>query len=123
MLEALFTLSGSDIWQRLVGGHGFLITFIGLTAVFSGLCILWAVTSAFPRFISFLERKQNGSKSAAAAPRKTEPEEAPALAAAIGVALCCELEDEEVSVLTLRHIEQEMSPWVVAAKSTTMRHF
>ncbi len=122
MFDALLTLSGNDLWQRLTEGHGFLITFIGLTAVFSGLCILWLATSAFPRLIAFFERRQYQRKAGTSTFEKGQMEDT-AIAAAIGVALCCELEDEEISVLTLRHIEQEMSPWVVAAKSTTMRHF
>ncbi|MEJ2634451.1 MAG: hypothetical protein P8184_04055, partial [Calditrichia bacterium] len=43
------------------------------------------------------------------------------IAAAIGVALAYELEEEEISVITLRNIEQEMSPWVVASRPATMR--
>ena len=43
------------------------------------------------------------------------------IALAIGVAISYELEEDEVSVITLRHIEQEMSPWVVASRPVSMR--
>ncbi len=109
---------------RIESGHGYLVTIIGLVAVFSGLLVLWAVTAGLPKFIAKIEKNPASKRSEerAAEGGKTEADTREAVAAAIGVALCCELEEEEISVITLRHIEQEMSPWVVASRPTTMRH-
>lgn len=118
-----------NVWETIVtriqNGHGMLVTVIGLVAVFSGLVILWMVTANLPRFISWMEGgKKRASGETKPHPPGVEKEEQTMdeVAAVIAVALCCELEEEEISVITLRHIEQEMSPWVVASRPTTMRH-
>lgn len=114
------------IISRINNGHGILITLIGLLAVFCGLIVLWVVTSNFHRLIKKIEVKSNKETSIKPySNRKSteiEREDLEEIATAIGVALCYELEEEEMSVITLRHIEQEMSPWIVASKPTTMRH-
>ena len=126
-LKILFLFIHANIWEgitsRINAGHGILITVIGLLTVFGGLVFLWAVTSLFPRLTARLEGKKYQSPKA----EKTEPEAAEKdpygdIAIAIGVALCCELEEEDISIITLRNIEQEVSPWVVASRQTTMRH-
>lgn len=119
-----------NVWEtisaRIYNGHGLLITFIGLAAVFSGLVILWAVTASLPLLISRIEgekkRPEKGEKHLHPLADKSTEEQMKEVAAAIAIALCCELEEEEISVITLRHLEQEMSPWVVASRPTTMRH-
>lgn len=114
------------IVNRIAAGHGMLVTFTGLAAVFLGLGFLWFVTANFHHLASFLEKRSaGGGKSKKLSRRqKSDREEAPLeeIAAAIGVAMCCELEDEEISVITLRQIEQDISPWVVASRQSTMRH-
>ena len=42
------------------------------------------------------------------------------LVAVVSIAIYMERE-QEIPILTLRHIEQDMSPWVVATKPSTMR--
>ena len=114
------------IINRIAAGHGMLVTFTGLTAVFLGLGFLWFVTAKFQYLASFLEKKsaRGGKGKKSRQKEKPDREEAPleTIAAAISVALCCELEDEEISVITLRQIEQDISPWVVASRQSTMRH-
>ncbi len=124
-LNAIKWITSINILDRISEGNGFLITMVGLSAVFIGLIILWFVTASFPRLVGFLEKKSRPAQSRTASGDQDMPgaNDSDNIAVAIGVALCCELEEEEVSILTLRHIEQEMSPWVVASKPTTMRHF
>jgi len=119
-----------NVWEAIVtriqNGHGILITVIGLVAVFSGLVILWMVTANLPRLISLIEgeKRSAGKEKKPLHPLadKSEEKVMEEVAVAIAVTLCCELEEEEISVITLRHIEHEMSPWVVASRPTTMRH-
>ncbi len=119
-LLAISLLNTFDtITQRIGNGNGFLITAIGLFTVFLGLLILWGVTSNLQRITQWrgIQRK---SKSKNIPPQSDQATDE--LAAAITIALHLELDDEEISVITLRHQEQEMSPWVVASRPATMRH-
>jgi hypothetical protein len=114
----------SEILKRLNNGHGLLVTVIGLLAVFVGLVILWLVTANLQRILKLFERLTS-QRTVATSDLTAEIERSDIpieeIMAAIGVALYLELEEEELSVLTLRHIEQEMSPWVVASRPSTMR--
>jgi hypothetical protein len=120
----LTLLVSSDILERLNNGHGLLVTVIGLFAVFVGLVILWLVTANLQRILKLFERL-TGRSTVTTSDLTAEMERTDIpieeIMAAIGVALYMELEEEELSVLTLRHIEQEMSPWVVASRPSTMR--
>ncbi len=104
--------------------HGFLFTVIGLLAVFLGLVVLWLMTANLQQVIPWFENV-TGKKTVTAADLTAEIErsEIPVeeIMAAIGVALYLELKEEELAILTLRHIEQEMSPWVVVSRPATMR--
>ncbi|MBN2366555.1 MAG: OadG family protein [Calditrichaeota bacterium] len=123
-------ITGWDtIVQRMESGHGLLVTAIGLSSVFLGLIILWIITANLKKIIEFFEKilwrikiytgkEKSTSLQEEGSEEETTEEE---IAAAIATALHLELEEEEVSVLTLRHIEQEMSPWVVASRPATMR--
>ena len=128
-LNSMLLIIHSNLWEniftRIQQGHGILITIIGLAAVFFGLVMLWALTSNFQRIIPKIERRSKKKRpslqdmtSKIADEEKTYYNE---ISAAIGIALYCELEDE-IPIITLRHIEQEMSPWIVASRSSTMRH-
>ncbi len=115
----------NTVIDRIQTGNGFLITVIGLLAVFSGLLLLWAITANLPNLINTLQtspkkaiKKIEQKEKEGQTWLQKEPEN---IAVAIGVALCCELEEEEISVITLRNIEQDMSPWVMAARQSTMR--
>ncbi len=130
IIKTFASFLGTDLWKllfnRIHEGHGLLITFIGLTAVFVGLTILWLITASFRKFVNIFEEKSvtgNGCKKRKkSAEVSKKEEELQKIALAISVALCYEMEEEEFSILTLRNIEQEMSPWVVASRPTTMRH-
>lgn len=127
--KSLLSIFHSSLWQgvfdRINNGHGIFVTIIGLLAVFAGLVILWAVTANLPNLINLFEKKSGPQRiSSALGEDELEAEEETTyreIAAAIGVALAYELEEEEISVITLRNIEQEMSPWVVASRPATMR--
>jgi hypothetical protein len=112
-----------DLLDRIREGHGFLITAIGLLAVFTGLLILWVITTALKYLIERVFQKKgltnlkNQKVSEKELPDAITEEE---IIAAITVALFFELE-EPPSKLTLRHHEQDMSPWVVASRPATMR--
>ncbi|MFZ0391298.1 MAG: OadG family protein [Calditrichia bacterium] len=132
-MKLLLTVNISGIIEtalnRISSGHGILVAIIGLLAVFAGLLILWGITSLLPMLISAVENsgskadRLNSTSAAKTAEGERQPEnDHSAIAVAIGVALCCELDEEDVSVITLRQIEQEMSPWVVASRPSTMRH-
>ena len=109
--------------QRLESGHGILVTVIGLIAVFTGLVVLWGVTAAFPKMLALLEKKPaKREETVSAGETESVSDNKKDIAIAIGVALCLELEDEDISVITLRNIEQDISPWVVASRPTIMRH-
>ncbi len=129
VLKSLLSIFHSSLWEgvfdRINNGHGIFVTIIGLLAVFAGLVILWAVTANLPNLINLFEKKPGPRRiSSALGEDELEAEEEKTyreIAAAIGVALAYELEEEEISVITLRNIEQEMSPWVVASRPATMR--
>ena len=109
--------------QRLESGHGVLVTTIGLIAVFTGLVILWAVTASFPKILALLDKKPARKEDTVpAGETESVSDNKKDIAIAISVALCLELEDEDISVITLRNIEQDISPWVVASRPTIMRH-
>ena len=126
----LFTVFQLNVFEiivtRIENGHGILITIIGVVGVFSGLVLLWFIFLAFPYISSFLQgqplKKEKPASEKLEQGSGKEKETFNEIAAAIGVALCYELEDEDISILTLRHLEQEMSPWVVASRPSTMRH-
>ena len=111
--------------ERIKESHGLLITFIGLIAVFLGLLVLWTITTSMRILIEKLDSRKQASElrlspetASGEIPERLEENE---IIAAITVALHLELE-EEPSKLTLRHMEQDMSPWVVASRPATMRH-
>ena len=111
--------------DRIKESHGLLITFIGLIAVFLGLLVLWTITTSMRILIEKLDSRKQASElrlspetASGEIPERLEENE---IIAAITVALHLELE-EEPSKLTLRHMEQDMSPWVVASRPATMRH-
>ena len=111
------------IFSRITENHGFLISAIGIVTVFLGLMILWAVTSNLKNIIGFaLKATIRDTKKNLQSPEKIVSEEniTSEIIAAITIALYFELE-EEIQVITMRHIEQEMSPWVVASRSSSMR--
>ncbi|GAB4341396.1 MAG: hypothetical protein Kow0037_28000 [Calditrichia bacterium] len=124
ILSLVFSILAT-LMQRLEAGHGVLVTVIGLLAVFSGLLVLWGLTALVPHAIAYFENRhkpvETGTVEAGGPSEKQQEEHLREIAIAIGVALCCEMEDEEMSVLTLRNIEQDVSPWVVASRPTTMR--
>lgn len=124
ILSLVFSILAT-LMQRLEAGHGVLVTVIGLLAVFSGLLVLWGLTSLVPRAIAYFENRHKPVETSVVETggpaEKPQEEHLREIAIAIGVALCCEMEDEEMSVLTLRNIEQDVSPWVVASRPTTMR--
>lgn len=115
---------GSEIFERLNNGYGLLITIIRLLAVFAGLVILWLVTANLQRILKW-SQKLTGQKTlitsdfTAEIGRSEIPIEE--IMVAIDIALYLELEEEELSILTLRHNEQEISPWVVDSLPSTMR--
>lgn len=124
LLSLVFSVLAT-LMQRLEAGHGILVTAIGILAVFTGLLVLWGLTALVPRVIAYFENR-NQSQPVISADTESDKEisretQLREIAIAIGVALCCEMEDEEMSVLTLRNIEQDVSPWVVASRPTTMR--
>lgn len=125
ILHINFLHSVNTIADRINSGHGILVTLIGLIAVFIGLIILWGVTSNFQKLVRKIEGKSQSKRTANEAIELTEQESemdnSAEIALAIGVAISYELEEDEVSVITLRHIEQEMSPWVVASRPVSMR--
>lgn len=112
-----------QIFSRITENQGFLISAIGLATVFSGLIVLWVVTSNLKNVIDFVlnapirKRKKDFrfSKESISDDRLSKE-----IIAAIAIALHLELE-EEIQIITMRHIEQEMSPWVVASRSSSMR--
>ena len=112
ILHINFLNSANTIADRINSGHGILVTLIGVIAVFIGLIILWGVTSNFQKIVRKIEGKTE---------QESEMDNSAEIALAIGVAISYELEEDEVSVITLRHIEQEMSPWVVASRPVSMR--
>ena len=121
---ALFLIT-NPVLERIKESHGLLITFIGLIAVFLGLLVLWTMTTSMKILIEKInshnkegESRLSAETAAGDIPEKFEGYE---IVAAITVALHLELE-EEPSKLTLRHMEQDMSPWVVASRPATMRH-
>jgi len=124
MLSLVFSILAT-LMQRLEAGYGFLVTVIGLLAVFSGLLVLWGLTALVPKVIYYFENRYKTEKKVPSEKgsnqEKSQEDQLREIAIAIGVALCCEMEDEEMSVLTLRNIEQDVSPWVVASRPTTMR--
>ncbi|GAB4369958.1 MAG: hypothetical protein Kow0042_11930 [Calditrichia bacterium] len=116
----------NSILNKIQEGHGLLITVIGLAAVFSGLGVMWLITAYLPKIVRKIENFKNPP---ALLQDKQSPEEqrieeqiSPELAAAIALALTNELEDETLSVITLRDIEQDVSPWITASRPTIMRH-
>ena len=125
ILHINFLNSANTIADRINSGHGILVTLIGVIAVFIGLIILWGVTSNFQKIVRKIEGKTQ-SKGIAndnieIREQESEMDNSAEIALAIGVAISYELEESEVSVITLRHIEQEMSPWVVASRPVSMR--
>jgi len=125
ILQINFLNSANTIADRINSGHGILVTLIGVIAVFIGLIILWGVTSNFQKIVRKIEGKTQ-SKGIAndnieIREQESEMDNSAEIALAIGVAISYELEEDEVSVITLRHIEQEMSPWVVASRPVSMR--
>jgi len=109
--------------ERINSGHGFLVTAIGLIAVFLGLLVLWGVTSSLKFFIEKISRQSNLTNIQSRNFEESDLSEESIdkeVIAAITIALHYELEDTQ-SKLTLRHHEQDMSPWVVASRPTTMR--
>ena len=125
ILHINFLNSANTIADRISSGHGILVTLIGVIAVFIGLIILWGVTSNFQKIVRKIEGKTQ-SKGIAndnieIREQESEMDNSAEIALAIGVAISYELEEDEVSVITLRHIEQEMSPWVVASRPVSMR--
>lgn len=120
-----FLKNFDSIVDRINSGHGILVTFIGLIAVFIGLVILWGVTSNFQKLVQKIEGKTGSNKATSenlkTMDQESEMDNSSEIALAIGVAISYELEEDEVSVITLRHIEQEMSPWVVASRPVSMR--
>ena len=125
ILHINFLNSANTIADRINSGHGILVTLIGVIAVFIGLIILWGVTSNFQKIVRKIEGKTQ-SKGIAddnieIREQESEIDNSAEIALAIGVAISYELEESEVSVITLRHIEQEMSPWVVASRPVSMR--
>ncbi|MEJ2537692.1 MAG: OadG family protein [Calditrichia bacterium] len=125
ILHINFLNSANTIADRISSGHGILVTLIGVIAVFIGLIILWGVTSNFQKIVRKIEGKTQ-SKGIAndnieIREQESEMDNSAEIALAIGVAISYELEESEVSVITLRHIEQEMSPWVVASRPVSMR--
>lgn len=125
ILHINFLHSVNTIADRINSGHGILVTLIGLIAVFIGLIILWGVTSNFQKLVRKIEGKSQSKRTAneniELMEQESEMDNSAEIALAIGVAISYELEEDEVSVITLRHIEQEMSPWVVASRPVSMR--
>jgi Na+-transporting methylmalonyl-CoA/oxaloacetate decarboxylase gamma subunit len=125
ILHINFLNSANTIADRISSGHGILVTLIGVIAVFIGLIILWGVTSNFQKIVRKIERKTQSKGTAndniEIREQESEMDNSAEIALAIGVAISYELEEDEVSVITLRHIEQEMSPWVVASRPVSMR--
>jgi Na+-transporting methylmalonyl-CoA/oxaloacetate decarboxylase gamma subunit len=125
ILHINFLNSANTIADRINSGHGILVTLIGVIAVFIGLIILWGVTSNFQKIVRKIEGKTQSKRTAndniEIMEQESEMDNSAEIALAIGVAISYELEEDEVSVITLRHIEQEMSPWVVASRPVSMR--
>jgi Na+-transporting methylmalonyl-CoA/oxaloacetate decarboxylase gamma subunit len=125
ILHINFLNSANTIADRISSGHGILVTLIGVIAVFIGLIILWGVTSNFQKIVRKIEGKTQSKRTAndniEITEQESEMDNSAEIALAIGVAISYELEEDEVSVITLRHIEQEMSPWVVASRPVSMR--
>jgi Na+-transporting methylmalonyl-CoA/oxaloacetate decarboxylase gamma subunit len=125
ILHINFLNSANTIADRISSGHGILVTLIGVIAVFIGLIILWGVTSNFQKIVRKIEGKTQSKRTAndniEIREQESEMDNSAEIALAIGVAISYELEEDEVSVITLRHIEQEMSPWVVASRPVSMR--
>ena len=125
ILHINFLNSANTIADRISSGHGILVTLIGVIAVFIGLIILWGVTSNFQKIVRKIEGKTQSKRTAndniEITEQESEMDHSAEIALAIGVAISYELEEDEVSVITLRHIEQEMSPWVVASRPVSMR--
>ena len=125
ILHINFLNSANTIADRINSGHGILVTLIGVIAVFIGLIILWGVTSNFQKIVRKIEGKTQSKRTAndniEIREQESEMDNSAEIALAIGVAISYELEESEVSVITLRHIEQEMSPWVVASRPVSMR--
>jgi Na+-transporting methylmalonyl-CoA/oxaloacetate decarboxylase gamma subunit len=127
VLTALWFISLSTfletIFSRITVNQGLLISAIGLVTVFTGLIILWAVTSNLKNIIYFVSKApiRKSKKDPQTSKEVVRAENlAGEIIAAITIALHFELE-EEIQIITMRHIEQEMSPWVVASRSSTMR--
>lgn len=125
ILHINFLQSVNTVADRINSGHGILVTLIGVTAVFIGLIILWGVTSNFQKLVRKIEGKTQSKRTTnediELMEQESEMKNSAEIALAIGVAISYELEEDEVSVITLRHIEQEMSPWVVASRPVSMR--
>lgn len=120
--KTLLILSMETALERIQNGHGLLITVIGLFAVFSGLIILWGVTAAFPQVICWFRQNKSLPRSPEPGQQIQPDEQVNEIIAVLSITLHLELEEEEVSILTLKNTEQEMSPWVVASRPTIMRH-
>jgi hypothetical protein len=121
--NALIILLLDSPIDRINSGHGFLVTAIGLIAVFLGLLVLWGITSGLQFFIEKISRQSGLTNIQSRNFEESEVSEESIdkeIIAAITIALHYELDDAP-SKLTLRHHEQDMSPWVVASRPTTMR--
>ncbi len=113
--------------KRIEQAHGFYITFAGMLAVFVGLVILWMSALLFRKLVTApIQRKEkkkveiDSSLSPIAMVQDKDEEKTAALIGAL-IAYYEEYEMDPVKTLPLKHISQEMSPWVMVAREQMLR--
>lgn len=128
-LGFLYFTPGGGIWESVTNAGGFQMAITGMSTVFTGLVVIWAMVILNRKLVNKIENRGKKkdkkqipdpslSPMAAAGVRNLEE-----LAAIIGAtyAYCEEFEEDHMETLHLQNIEHEVSPWVIVAREQMMR--
>ena len=98
----------------LIKGEGLIITFIGYIIVFAALVLLYLVFNNLPKLLNIQTRRELRRKGKKHNLSYQEMEISGEVNAAIGAAVFAifnEMHDEEDTVITIKRISKNYSPW------------